>query len=633
VNVAVTPCVGSASKLCFRKKSVIHLQTKILEMIAKGETLARTTACLCEYVEKLLPDVICSVLLVDPAGILHPLAGPSLPESYSTSLEGVPIGPCAGSCGTAAYLRTAVAVTDIETDARWAAFKHLALPIGFKACWSSPILNAQGSPIGTFAFYYRERRGPSEFEQQIVQQCVYLCVIAIERHQRVIEHERRAFTDTLTGLPNREAFNLALAALNCEVPGAWALFAVDLDNLKFVNDTFGHQAGDCLLKAAGDRISNSVRPGRTYRIGGDEFAVILDSSAALYDLDCTAGQILEVLARPANCGEQIVVPRGTIGGAVIATGDRVAERVRQNADFALYHAKETGRGGFVRYWPGLGTNITRRLSAIRDVDAALREDRIDAYYQPIVRLDTREIIGLEALARMRIGQTIVAAASFHEATTDVHVATALTARMMDLVAADIRVWLDLAIPLQHVGINVSSADLHGGTVDRVMTTAFERQGVPLKHVILEVTESVYMGDGDHIVQKEVEALRTKGLRVALDDFGTGFASLTHLMTVPVDIIKIDKSFVDRLAPGDASMAIVEGLIGIATKLNIRVVAEGIETERQARQLQAIGCTLGQGYLFSRAVDRDATTALLLDRSQHGETVAPSAVAAAHREML
>jgi diguanylate cyclase (GGDEF)-like protein len=594
---------------------VIYLQNKILEMIAKGESLARTTACLCENVEKLLPDVVCSVLLVNPAGALHPLAGPSLPDCYLASLDGLAAGPSAGSCGTAAYLRTAVAVMDIETDGRWAAFKHLALPLGLRACWSSPILNAAGDPIGIFAFYFRERRGPTELEEKIVRQCVHLCVIAIERHQRVIEHERRAFTDTLTDLPNGAAFNAALAALSCEVPGAWALFTVDLDNLKVVNDTFGHQAGDCLLQTAGDRIANSVRPDRTYRIGGDEFAVILESSDALYDLDRVAEQILKALATPANYGEQIIVPRGTIGGAVIAAGDCVAERVRQNADFALYHAKETGRGGFVRYWPGLGTNITRRLGAIRDVDAALRDGRIEAYYQPIVRLDTREVIGLEALARMRIGETIVAAAGFHEATTDVHVATALTARMMGLVAADIRAWLDLGIPLQHVGINVSSADLHGGTVDRVLTTAFEREGVSLKHVILEVTESVYMGDGDHIVQKEIEALRTKGLRVALDDFGTGFASLTHLMTVPVDIIKIDKSFVDRLTPGDASMAIVEGLIGIATKLNIRVVAEGIETESQARQLEVIGCTLGQGYLFSRAVDRHATTSLLLRKSQ------------------
>jgi EAL domain-containing protein (putative c-di-GMP-specific phosphodiesterase class I) len=249
------------------------------------------------------------------------------------------------------------------------------------------------------------------------------------------------------------------------------------------------------------------------------------------------------------------------------------------------------------------------------VGAALLEGRIEAFYQPVVRLDTRDIVGLEALCRMRLGDSIISAGDFQEAMKDVHVAKALTERMMKLVAADVRAWLDMGIPFQHVGVNVSSADMHGGTLEPMLAGAFGREGVPLKHVIVEVTETVYMGDGDRIVRKAVETLRAKGLWVALDDFGTGYASLTHLLTVPVDIIKIDKSFVNRLAPRNASMAIVEGLLQIASKLDIRVIAEGIETEEQADLLRAAGCILGQGYLFSRAVDRHATTELLIERGQ------------------
>ncbi len=603
---------------------LLLLQNVILELIAKGETLAATCVRLCREVELLLPDVICSVLTVDPAGLLHPLAGPSLPEAYSGALDGVAIGPLTGSCGTAAYLRTEVAVADIATDPHWAAFKHLAVPHGLRACWSSPILDADGAAVATFAFYYRTCRGPNAFEQEVVQSCVYLCMIAIERHQRVIEFERRAFTDALTGLPNRAAFNAALTELDCAIPGSWAIFVLDLDNLKVVNDTFGHHAGDRLLQIASRRIAAAVLPARTFRIGGDEFAMIVAAPDALHDLDATAGNILDALAPPADCGGQIVIPRATIGGAVLSGDEPVPDRVRQHADFALYHAKETGRGGFVRYWPGLGSTMTRRLGAIRDVNAALRDDRIDAYYQPIFRFDTREIVGVEALCRMRIGASIIPASAFHEATTDVHVATALTARMMALVAADVRTWLDMGIPFQHVGINVSSADLSGGAVERVLTTAFAREGVPLEHVILEVTETVYMGDGDQAVQTAIGALRGRGIRVALDDFGTGFASLTHLLTVPVDILKIDKTFVDHLAPESVSMTIVEGLVRIAEKLNVRIVAEGVETDEQARQLQGAGCTLGQGYLVSPAIDRHRMTALLLDRAQYAGGAVTSA---------
>lgn len=597
--------------------ALLRLQNTILEMIAKGESLAHTCEQLCCQVEALLPDVICSVLMIDAAGLMRPLAGPRLPRAYSAAIDGVAAGPLAGSCGTAAYNRTDVAVTDIATDPRWADFRHLAPP-GLQACWSSPILNADGVPVATFAFYYREQRGPTTFERKVVQQCLHLCVIAIERHQRVIEHEKRAFTDALTGLPNRAAYNAALLALDCDPPGRWALLVIDLDNLKVVNDSFGHHAGDRLLQVAGGRIAAAIQPSRGFRIGGDEFAVIIDDPAAVGDLERTAEHIIGALAQPADCGGQMVVPRATIGGAIAGIDDLLVEHVRQNADFALYHAKETGRGGFVRYWPGLGSNITRRLSAIRDVSVALREGRIDAYYQPIFRLDTMEIVGLEALCRMKIGAQVIAASAFHEATTDAQVATALTARMMAIVAADVRRWLDLGIPFQHVGINVSSADLHGGAVERVLTEAFASAGVPLKHVILEVTETVYMGEGDQIIQAAIRALRARGIRVALDDFGTGFASLTHLLSVPVDILKIDKTFVDQLEPDSASMAIVAGLIGIATKLNIRVVAKGVETVAQAEQLKAIGGLLGQGFLCSPAVDRDATTALLLSDAQQGE---------------
>jgi diguanylate cyclase (GGDEF)-like protein len=594
---------------------VLQLQNIILEKIAKGDTLASTITRLCLEVEKLAPDVICSVLMVDGC-VLRPLAGPSLPADYSAALDGLEVGPVVGSCGTAAFLRSEVVVTDIARDPKWAEFKHLALPRGVRACWSSPILNAEGESVGTFAFYYRTCRGPTKFEKEIVRHSVHLCAIALDRHHRLNEQERRASRDALTGLANRSAFSAALAELDRDMPGEWALLAIDLDNLKIVNDTFGHQAGDSLLRVAGERIAAEAAPDLAFRIGGDEFAVILGSEAKLRDLEGAAERILTALAEVADCAGHIIVPRATIGGAAFSAGDRVAERVRQNADFALYHAKETGRGGFVRYWPGLGTNITRRLTAIREVDAALRDDRIRPFYQPIVRLDTREIVGLEALCRMRLGDRILCAEQFQEATKDIHVATAMTARMMKLIAADVRSWLDMGIPFQHVGINVSSADMHGGLLERVLVEAFEHENVPLKHVILEVTETVYMGDPGRHVRKTVQALRRKGLRVALDDFGTGYASLTHLLSVPVDIIKIDKEFVDGLAPGVPKMAIVEGLIQIAKKLDIHVVAEGIELEDQAEQLWAAGCVLGQGYLFSHAVDAKATTALLLERAQH-----------------
>lgn len=591
---------------------MLALQNAILEMIARGEPLVDTIERLCVEVEAVVPGIVCSVLSVE-SNCLQTLAGPSLPPHYSAAIDNVEIGPLVGSCGAAAFLGQTVIVTDIETDPRWHDFIALALPLGFKACWSTPIKSGE-RVLGTFAFYYREHRGPSAIEQQIVDACVHLCSIAIERNERVRERQRLIYTDALTGLPNRACFNQVLAEDLCQSDCHWGILLADIDNLKRVNDTFGHAAGDALIQVVASRISTVAAPQRAFRLGGDEFAIIVLGGETI-DLAVQANKILAGLSDPSLCSGHVILPAATIGGA-LAESDSIPDKVRHYADIALYHAKERSRGKYIQYFPGLGTAFTRRFRAIRDVGTALLENRLDAHYQPIVRLDTRDIVGFEALCRMTtLSGEIVAAANFHEATTDARVAAELTQRMLLRVAADVRFWLDMGFPFQHVGVNLSAADFHAGNLGQRLSDVFENAGVPLEHIILEVTEAVYLTQRDHVVADEIKALRSKGLRVALDDFGTGFASLTHLLTVPVDIIKIDKSFIDRLVPGDAAAFIVEGLLGIARNLGIRVVAEGIEIADQADQLLNLGCTLGQGYLFSKAVDRTAATALLTASGQ------------------
>ncbi len=597
---------------------LISLQNIILEMVARGDPLKITIDRLCREVEALVPNIVCSVLTVDRDGLLHPLSSPSLPDRYSSRLDGVRIGPVCGSCGTAAYRREPVAVFDIETDVLWADYKALILPLGFLACWSSPICSGQGRVLGTFAFYYREKRGPSPLEQRIVATCVHLCAIALDRHERVTERDRLAYTDALTGLGNRASFNMNVSQLPSDQCGAWGLLLIDIDNLKVVNDSFGHEAGDDLIRCVAQRIGETVSTSEAFRLGGDEFAIIVHARDGVSDVDGIAAAILNRLKEPAACGGYAIVPKATIGGAVFGTSDCNVETVRQNADFALYHAKEANRGKYVGYAPRFRTAMTRRARAVRDVSAALSDNRLEAHYQPIVNLDTKEIVGVEALCRMRSEKgDIVPAAEFHEATSDIQVASELTERMLGLVSRDVRRWLDLGIPFQHVGVNVSSADFHGGHLGEKLTRVFQGAGVPLEHVILEVTETVYLGQRDHVVAREIKSLRAKGLKVALDDFGTGYASLTHLLTVPVDHIKIDKSFVDQLVRGQGGAAIIEGLVGISRNLGIKVVAEGIETKEQASLLRELGCDFGQGYLFARPVDHSVMTDLFLRQMRTG----------------
>ena len=590
---------------------MLRIQNEILRMIADGEPLDKTAQRICVLLEAAFSDVVCSILTIDRAGLVHPLAAPGLPETYSTALEGMMIGPDAGSCGTAAYLREPVVVVDITRDMRFARLIHLLGGLDLKACWSFPVLDAAGDVVAVMTVYSREARPPLPAERELAEAFVELCGTALRRHDRIIERERRASIDALTGLPNRAAFNAALATISCDDPGSWALLVLDLDNLKIVNDTFGHLAGDALIRTAASRISRAMAPDVTFRLGGDEFAVVVQASTALADLDAAAERIFGELEMPAVCEGHSVVPRGTIGGAVLGASEATAAAVSEAADFALYHAKETGRGGFVRYWPGIGTRITHRRDAIRDLAEALADGRIEAHYQPVVTLDTNEIVGLEALCRMRTREgEIVPARAFHEATTDAQVAAELTRHMLAKVAEDMVFWQGQDLTLQHVSINVSTSDFYTGSLVRKLEEAFGRAGAPLDRLVVEVNEDVYLGRRDRVVAREIEALRAAGVRVALDDFGTGYASLTHLVNVPVDIIKIDRSFIARLWPDDPSMVIVDGLIEIARRLDISLIAEGIETEVQASQLWTMGCMLGQGFAFARPTDRDTITALL-----------------------
>ncbi|MDE2442691.1 MAG: EAL domain-containing protein, partial [Betaproteobacteria bacterium] len=503
-------------------------------------------------------------------------------------------------------------VGDIATDPRWVEFRDGALALGLHACWSTPIFGEDGYVIGTFALYCRETREPTDEERAIVDSCIHLCSIAIERHERVLERERRANVDLLTKLANRAAFAETLTRLSCDRPGSWALLIVDLDNLKVVNDGFGHHAGDLLIQAAAARMETAALPDRVFRIGGDEFAVLVQSPGALGDLDAFASKILSEFGEPLDCNGHAVVPKATIGGAILAPGDRSAEAVRQNADYALYHAKETGRGGFVRYWPGIDTRIIHRIAAIRDVDAALREARIEAHYQPIVRFDTHRIVAMEALCRLRMANGgILAAAAFHEATSDIHVASELTERMLEIVARDSREWADNDVPVEHIGVNVSLADFHGERLDQQIAAAHALYGLPLEHLVIEITESAYPALRDQSVISSIQRLREQGLRIALDDFGTGGGLLMPLLTMPVDMIKIDKILVDRLAPAGAGSAVIGGLLHTARMLDITVIAEGIENAEQADGLARLGCPLGQGYFFSKPLDKAAATQLLL----------------------
>lgn len=589
---------------------LLRMQTEVLEAVARGMDLAEVGAILCRRVEHSAPGVLCSILLIED-GLIRTLAAPSLPVEYSSGIDGTPVGPAAGSCGTAAWRKQPVLVTDIATDPLWEDFRALALAHSLRACWSTPICNADGIVLGTFAFYYRTCRGPSPIERAMVDTCVHLCALAIDHDRVRARNQHLAYYDALTGLPNRGRFNELLAD-RIRAARPFGLIILDIDNLKLVNDSIGHAAGDTLIRTVARRLAGTGAAIHPCRLGGDEFAILVDDCADHAQLSAVSEIILDHATGMVEMSEQTIIAHVTMGGAVFGEDGTDHGTLCQNADFALYQAKQTHRGGYRAFRPDLRTAMIERNQVIRELDAAMTENRVIAHYQPIVRLDTGEIVGLEALARLVLPDgSLLNAGQFHAGLSDPRIAYQLTGQMLDQVARDIRTWLDEGIAFQHVGVNVTTGDFQRGDLAERMADIFDYHKVPLSHVLLEVNESVFMSSHDKTVPHAVEQLRSQGLLVALDDFGTGYASLTHLMSFPVDVIKIDRSFTERLGINDQpGEVVVRAILEIARRLGMKVVAEGIETARQAEVLRDLGCELGQGYRFSRPVSAPDTTHLL-----------------------
>ena len=584
------------------------LQNEILEAVATGIPFDHVADTLCRRAEALAPGIRCTIAAIDAEGLIRPVAAPSLPKSYGEAIDGLPIGPDVGSCGSAAYLGVPVEVIDIETDYRWASYKGLVLPMGLKACWSSPIKTAEGRVVGTFAFYYREPRGPNAMERQLVETCVHLCSIAMERNEISRRMQHLAYHDQLTGLSNRYAFDEAIAENMATPSQEFGLLMLDIDNLKEVNDGLGHSVGDSMICEVARRLAGVEADITVYRLGGDEFAAICPGCADSAALGALADTLLRQMERPYECEGNTIMSQITIGGVLGNKDGSSADVLRQNADMALYHAKQTARGEYIEFHPRLRTAIQCRAEQIALLAQALDEDRVFAYYQPIICIRRAKIVGVEALARIRTTDgKILSAGDFAMGLTDSKNAFRLTNCMLDQVAGAMRGWMDEGLELRHVAVNLSTIDFRRGNLEERLCAPFEARDVPLHHLLIEVTENVLM---DQEVASQIVRLRAKGMQIALDDFGTGFASLSHLKDFPLNYIKIDKSFVECLLTDIACSAIVEALIGIAGKMKFGVIAEGIETAEQAERLLEIGCPLGQGYHYARPVDLGSMTTLL-----------------------
>ncbi len=604
----ITNIVGSMDATT-ELRLIERMQRDVLEAVATDMPLREVMRFICARAELIFPEVVVSILAVDEHGQLRPLAAPSLPDSYSKAIDGVQIGPVAGSCGTAAYRGEAVTVRDIETDPLWADYKALILPLGLNACWSSPIMRRDGSVAGTFAFYFHEKRGPSIWHERVVAACVQLCVLALERHDAQERIRRLAYFDTLTGLPNRTMLQREMRSAFSQAPEQPRAFIfLDLDRFKDVNDTMGHSLGDALLVEVAGRLKQQVGPDDIVcRHGGDEFVIVLSNGTGVAAAKMAEGIEAALLNPPLIPALSLPITT-SIGISLYPRDGRDTETLLKNADTAMYQAKAEGRARYRFFAAEMMAAAQERLMLGAALREALAADCLRLFYQPQVSAFDGRLIGVEALARWRhpvLGD--ISPARFIPLAEESGQILDIGEWALNEACRQLRAWDDAGVEVPSVSVNVSP--LHFRTTGLLGTVkdALKRHGLTPERLALEITEGVVMDDCSTSNQN-AQALSCLGVRLSMDDFGTGYSSLSHLARLPVDELKVDRCFVQGIEESDSARSLATAVIRIGHSLGLKVVAEGVETDAQRRFLQALDCDTLQGFLFSKALPPDELAA-------------------------
>jgi len=441
--------------------------------------------------------------------------------------------------------------------------------------------------------------------------------------RKIFEDELRhaALHDPLTKLANRALFREhlqhALARFRHSDARPHAVLLVDLDGFKRINDSIGHAAGDQVLAEFAGRLRAVIRPGDTAaRLGGDEFAVLLENSSPR-EAAAFARQLVDIVRGPITLDgavaldNQSVVLTGSVGVALTEPGQDAGDLLR-NADVAMYAAKAAGRDRHEVFRAEMQVASLRRLDLETTLRDAIDKEELVLHYQPIIALDTGALTGVEALVRWNHPERgLIPPIDFIAVAEDSGLIKPMGAWILEQACRQTRIWQEQFPhrPELHVSVNASAVQVEDSRFIEEVVGCLQRSKLAPEHLILEITESLFMEDFAVIAEK-LGRLKDLGVQFAIDDFGTGFSSLSYLRSLPIDLVKIDKSFIDGVTGSPDQSALVRAVIQLAHTFDLQTVAEGIEREDQLTALQLLGSDLGQGYLFSRPLPASDLEALL-----------------------
>lgn len=596
-------------------KQIQMVQRVVLEAVASGMSLPEVADLLCRLVEAVAPEVVCSMVLVDDDLHLHPLANPSLPAVYSVQIEGALAGENTGSCGTAIYRGESVCTTDIEVDPLWANYKQLVLPYGLRACWSSPIKMRDGRIAGSFALYYHEKRGPSPLHQELVAACLHLCMLAIERDEARLKIERLSRFDSLTGLPNQNSlYEMASDLLKKEKDDEIAFFALDIDRFKDVNTTLGHSTGESVLIETAYRLQKLAQPrGIVGRMAGDTFVIVMPRCGAAR-ATMIAERALKVLQEPFDIPGIDLAISVSIGISIAEKNSSDPQILIEQAMTGMQQAKAAGRANYHFYRPEMNKLAQERLLLGAALRNAITHNSLHLYYQPQFRLSNRELVGVEALLRWKdekLGE--VPPGQFIPLAEEIGLIESIGLLSLRKACEQFAAWTREGVSMPAISVNISPLHFRDRSLAEVIAGLLKEYEIPASKLTIEITEGVMMDSGPEPLEVMMK-LHEMGVGLSMDDFGTGFSSLAGLIRLPITELKLDRSFMTNFESDPGAQAVATAVIRIGQSLGMTVIAEGIETEEQARILSRLGCDAGQGYLYAKPMTADELKQWEIDKA-------------------
>lgn len=564
---------------------ILNIQERIFELIIIGHNEPIVLSTLCQMAEKLLPNSVASIMLLDPkTGLMSVISAPSIPEVGHHALADLKPGPGGGSCGNAVFQNEPQFVKDTKTDERWSDLRHIAYDFNLCSCWSMPIRNQDKKAIGSFALSSFEHRSPSGFHKRLLEICAFIVNMVLKRSDyeaQINTHQEKlltiAYYDHLTSLPNRQKI---IADMESNDPTGCAIF--NIDNFKEINDFFGNKAGDSILCQISEwLLSMGLLP---YRIGGDEFALLFSDSLKWDDIRLRINEILSKLEEKAFIIDDEFIHIGLTVGVSIG-----GNKLLTHADIALHAAKER-KTPIALYKKHHNVEQTYRtnIAMAGSIRKALASERIHCYFQPIVNLSTGKIDKYEALVRMRDENgTLIMPNDFLAIAKKTKLYPQIT---REVIKHSCKIF---ATRSEEFSINLSDSDMRNPTtVNEIIRVITETKTA--SRIVFEILESEGIENYDEVTHfiAQVKAL---GAKIAIDDFGTGYSNFENILKLGVDYIKIDGSLIRGTTTNSRHSIIIDTIVDFARKIGAKTIAEFVSDESIYSAIQKHGIDYSQGY--------------------------------------